>query len=51
MTKARTQSAGSESASEQVKALVQDVTAEAKGSSREQLREQITPARRRCASS
>jgi hypothetical protein len=42
MTKARTQSAGSESASEQVKALVQDVTAEAKGSSREQLREQIT---------
>lgn len=41
MAKARTQPARTESATEQVKGLVQDVTAEAKGSTSKQLREQI----------
>jgi hypothetical protein len=41
MAKAPTQPARTESATEQVKGLVQDVTAEAKGSTSQQLREQI----------
>jgi hypothetical protein len=41
MAKARTQPARSEPATEQVKGLVQHVTAETKGSTRQQLREQI----------